>query len=437
MGKKQHSKDRMYLTATEWQRDFGGHKGGSSGAGGDYPRLELDCCSLSFQPFTHPVCTAQGQIFELENIVPYVTRFKRNPVTEQPLALSELIKLHFARNDEGDLMDPVLFKVFNENTHVVAIKNTGNVYSYEAIDELCIKAKSMRDLLTDAPFTKADIITLQGQTTCTQLEQTSTSVATLAHRILSPLCLYASDPHNILARNPANFAHIRDESVSKQVDSLRAGQSAAASASSSAAAPSAAAPAAAAAAAPRPAGGRPKLGISLAVKPTGAAAAAASLSTGPARAMYSSGAVSGSFTSTSMSVATNNERSLLSAEQILEQRYADLRKRKAKGYVRLHTTLGNINLELHCDLVPRTCHNFMELCERGYYKNTIFHRVIPGFMVRATDTPPESESMSPPLVAWPQCMCVAHRPSSLCVVSACVRLLSGPRWRSGRHRSRR
>lgn len=248
-------------------------------------------------------------------------------------------------------MDPVLFKVFSENTHVVAIKTTGNVYSYEAIDELCIKAKSMRDLLTDAPFTKADIITLQ-------------------------------DPHNILARNPASFAHIRDEAVAKQVDTLKAGQAAAASsAASSSSSAAAAAPAAAAAAAPRPAGGRPKLGISLAVKPTGAAAAAAALSSGPARAMYSSGAVSGSFTSTSMSVATNNERSLLSAEQILEQRYADLRKRKAKGYVRLHTNLGNINLELHCDLVPRTCHNFLELCERGYYKDTIFHRVIPGFMV--------------------------------------------------------
>ena len=247
-------------------------------------------------------------------------------------------------------MDPVLFKVFSENTHVVAIKTTGNVYSYEAIDELCIKAKSMRDLLTDAPFTKADIIVLQ-------------------------------DPHNILARNPATFAHIKDEAVAKQVDTLKAGQAAAsASASSSSAAASSAAAPAAAAAAPR---ARPKLGISLAVKPTGAAAAAASLSSGPARALYSSGAVSGSFTSTSMSVATNNERALLSAEQILEQRYADLRKRKAKGYVRLHTTLGNINLELHADLTPRTAHNFMELCERGYYKDTIFHRVIPGFMVRA------------------------------------------------------
>ena len=247
------------------------------------------------------------------------------------------------------------FKQFTENTHVVALKTTGNVYSYDAIDQLCLKTKSMKDLLDDSPFTRADLITLQ-------------------------------DPHNILARDPSTFAHISNEDVARQVDGLKSKGGAASS--SSAAPVAAAAPAAApAAAAPKPGGRRPMmgLGISLASAPSAASAAAASLSAGPARAMFSSGAVSGSFTSTAVSVATQNERALLTAEQILQQRYDHLKKTKAKGYVRLSTNLGNINLEIHCDLVPKTGHNFLELCERGYYKDTRFHRVIPGFMVQGGD----------------------------------------------------
>ena len=41
-----------------------------------------------------------------------------------------------------------------------------------------------------------------------------------------------------------------------------------------------------------------------------------------------------------------------------------------------------INLELRADLVPKTVHNFLLLCQRGYYTGTKFHRVIKGFMVQ-------------------------------------------------------
>ncbi len=53
-----------------------------------------------------------------------------------------------------------------------------------------------------------------------------------------------------------------------------------------------------------------------------------------------------------------------------------------KGYMRLHTNLGDLNLELHCDLAPRTCENFFILSEGGYYANTIFHRSIKNFMIQ-------------------------------------------------------
>lgn len=49
---------------------------------------------------------------------------------------------------------------------------------------------------------------------------------------------------------------------------------------------------------------------------------------------------------------------------------------KKKGYVKLHTTHGDLNIELHCDITPRTCENFITLCERGYYNGVAFHRSI-------------------------------------------------------------
>ena len=34
----------------------------------------------------------------------------------------------------GDYHCPITFKVFNENSHIVAIRNSGHVYSYEVTD---------------------------------------------------------------------------------------------------------------------------------------------------------------------------------------------------------------------------------------------------------------------------------------------------------------
>lgn len=51
------------------------------------------------------------------------------------------------------------------------------------------------------------------------------------------------------------------------------------------------------------------------------------------------------------------------------------------GYVSLKTNLGTLNLEVYCDSVPLASENFIRLCERGYYNNTVFHRSIRHFMV--------------------------------------------------------
>lgn len=167
----------------------------------------------------NPVCTPEGTVFDVLNIVPYVRKHGRvrsvhcgtglhvrcalmtravlqNPVSGEPLALKELIKarrlhmgrtcahtcmhvqLHFAKNADGKYHCPVTFKVFNEHSHIVAVRPTGNVFSFDAVNELNIRTKNFTDLLSGEPFKRKDIITIQ-------------------------------DPHQPEKNNISNFYHVR------------------------------------------------------------------------------------------------------------------------------------------------------------------------------------------------------------------------------------
>ena len=48
----------------------------------------------------------------------------------------------------------------------------------------------------------------------------------------------------------------------------------------------------------------------------------------------------------------------------------------------IQTSRGNIVLELHQDKTPNTVKNFVDLTEKGFYNDLIFHRVIADFMVQ-------------------------------------------------------
>lgn len=50
--------------------------------------------------------------------------------------------------------------------------------------------------------------------------------------------------------------------------------------------------------------------------------------------------------------------------------------------VKLHTNHGIITLDLYADKAPKTVANFLDYVNSGAYNNTIFHRVIDGFMVQ-------------------------------------------------------
>ena len=54
--------------------------------------------------------------------------------------------------------------------------------------------------------------------------------------------------------------------------------------------------------------------------------------------------------------------------------------------VELHITgYGVITLELDAEKAPKSTENFLAYVNKGHYNNTIFHRVIPGFMIQGGD----------------------------------------------------
>jgi cyclophilin family peptidyl-prolyl cis-trans isomerase len=59
-----------------------------------------------------------------------------------------------------------------------------------------------------------------------------------------------------------------------------------------------------------------------------------------------------------------------------------MEEKKVNPSVIFETSLGNITVELSQDKAPKTVANFLEYVKTGYFKGTIFHRVIKGFMVQ-------------------------------------------------------
>ncbi|MHC4726133.1 MAG: peptidylprolyl isomerase [Planctomycetota bacterium] len=73
---------------------------------------------------------------------------------------------------------------------------------------------------------------------------------------------------------------------------------------------------------------------------------------------------------------TNIERIMMKSETIM---------------VKLQTSMGNIVLELNAQAAPVTVKNFLEYVEDGFYDDTIFHRVIPSFMIQGGGLTAEME----------------------------------------------
>ena len=51
----------------------------------------------------------------------------------------------------------------------------------------------------------------------------------------------------------------------------------------------------------------------------------------------------------------------------------------------IETNLGNIQFKLLPELAPEHVRNFVKLAQSGFYDGTLFHRIIPGFMIQGGD----------------------------------------------------
>uniref|UniRef100_A0A8C1NLY8 Peptidylprolyl isomerase (cyclophilin)-like 2 n=1 Tax=Cyprinus carpio TaxID=7962 RepID=A0A8C1NLY8_CYPCA len=287
---------------------------------------------------------------------------------DMKLEAKSLIKLNFSKNSEGKYHCPVLYTVFTNNSHIVANKVTGNVFSYEAVEQLNIKTKSYKDLLTDEPFTRQDLITLQKVLNSLLFVCECVAAANLGLSYNFSFCPFISqDPTNLDKFNVSDFFHVKNNMKVLDPDEEKAKQDPSYHLKST----------------------------NLETRETlaelyrdykGDEMLASTMKVPEAKktdklnaAHYSTGRVSASFTSTAMAPATTNEADAISDDAV---RYQYVKK---KGYVRLHTNKGDLNVELHCDKVPKAGENFVKLCKKGYYDGTIFHRSIRNFMIQGGD----------------------------------------------------
>ena len=59
--------------------------------------------------------------------------------------------------------------------------------------------------------------------------------------------------------------------------------------------------------------------------------------------------------------------------------------------IKLHTNHGSITIDLDAEHAPQTVENFLAYAQAGHYDNTVFHRVIDGFMVQGGGFTPDMQ----------------------------------------------
>ena len=61
----------------------------------------------------------------------------------------------------------------------------------------------------------------------------------------------------------------------------------------------------------------------------------------------------------------------------------------ANPQLEVKTSLGTISIELYEDKAPKSVENFLQYAKDGFYNDTVFHRVIPGFMIQGGGFTPD------------------------------------------------
>ncbi|KAI9286161.1 peptidyl-prolyl cis-trans isomerase-like 2 [Umbelopsis sp. AD052] len=351
--------DKLYITHSEWSGEVGQHSASAGSAGkrssDGFKRLPFYCCSLSLQPFEHPVCTPEGIVFDLVNIVPYLKKYGTNPVTGKKLDAKDLIKLNFFKNENGDYHCPVTFKAFSEHTAIAAVKTSGNVFAYDTIERLNAKAKYWKDLVTDEAFTRKDIIMIQDPH---NMENRDLSTFHYKKNDLKVVDAEAEKERN----NPLSKINLTGTTGRVLAEMTGKTDKVAATSSDDKDLPAS-----------------PSTTVAKQTPKTPAASVRTKAATPFNAAHYSQGYAAASLTSTAVGPVTVNESALIDEEEFMYKHI------KTKAYASLQTNLGNLNIELFSDKTPRTCHNFIQLAKTGYYKDVPFHRSIKNFMIQGGD----------------------------------------------------
>ena len=142
--KKSASKDRGYVTASEWQRDGGGKTlttlNDSNTNRRSIQKLPFHCCALSFLPFgDYPVVSLKsGAMYDLDAVLPYVMKHKKDPVTGETMKTSDLKPLKLkkcftthGRDDSAHKYEcPILGSEFTNATKICVVKKTGMYFEF-------------------------------------------------------------------------------------------------------------------------------------------------------------------------------------------------------------------------------------------------------------------------------------------------------------------
>lgn len=334
--------DKDYITYSEWTNDFGGAKQRQVGEG-DFKRLPFYCCNLTLRPFEVPVCTVDGEIFDFMQIIPYLRHHGNvHPFKGIELKPSDLIRLTFHKKSSekgngNEFYCPITRKTLNEYSKIVANKRSGNVYSWEAVETLNIEKGNWKDLMTEEPFTRQDLIILQDPQNPKDFSeifkkvQEERQAASLRNegKISDKVNLSGGVGKVLKELKMTEIASIHNEdeaaeaAQNHQVDALHA------------------------------------------------------------LAAHSTGKLAASLTSTSMSIETNSQLAILDEAETLAKYFPS--GKETNGTVCIRTNYGDLFFTLFASKSPRCCYNFIELAKRGYYDGVGFHRFVKGFILQGGD----------------------------------------------------
>lgn len=185
------SNDKLFITPSEYSGQHGQH-GATSGARREMSVVvPFHMCAITHQPWTTPACLVQdGLICEKAHLVAFIEQHHQSPATGEKASIDDILILHISQNERQMSQDPVSMREFTDHSHLVAIRTSGHVYLYDTVFQLNVRTKNMRDLVTDVPFTKSDILTLQdphdpGRRTMQNMYRTYFCVAGLHRRTTS------------------------------------------------------------------------------------------------------------------------------------------------------------------------------------------------------------------------------------------------------------